>query len=119
MITYAHVAAPARARLIIALTMLIAILSAASAAAAQAAPLAQFNRVTFKYSTSLTTSQEANRYQTIVLQSTDYAQVPKLKAANPNLKIFMYSEQLQSSPSDTAALTTCTSYSTDSTSQPD
>jgi hypothetical protein len=115
---------PARACLLALATLLIAAGFAADASAAitdastATPPLAQFNRETYAYSTTLTTSQEANRYQVMVLQGSDYAQVPLLKAANPNLKILMYSNLLATNPSDPPAWAECTAYAADNASHP-
>jgi hypothetical protein len=73
----------------------------------------QFNRETYSYSTSLSTSQEANRYQVLVLQSTDGPQVKALKAANPNLKVLVYQHPWFARVSDPGALGVCTSYPSD------
>ncbi len=107
----------ARTRLFALATVLIAVISAAAASAASAAPLAQFSRETYAYSSSLTMQQEASRYQVMVLQSTNHALVAQLKAANPNLKVFMYADTLDSRPSD-PGLATCTDYTTDNASHP-
>jgi hypothetical protein len=115
--THAITRRQARTCLLALLTMLVAAIFAAAAGAASAAPLAQFSRETYSYSSTLSIQQEANRYQVMVLQSTDYAKVPLLKAANPNLKIFMYSDTIDSRPTD-PALTTCTAYTTDNASHP-
>jgi hypothetical protein len=90
----------------------------AAASAATSATLAQFNRETFAYTSQLGIQPEAARYQVMVLQATDHAEVPRLKAANPALKILMYSDVLLSRTSDTKALTTCTSYANDRSSHP-
>lgn len=103
---------------LLAFAMLLLSASFATAATAATAPLAQFNRETYAYSTTLSTSQEANRYQVMVLQGTDHAQVPLLKAANPNLKILMYSNLLTTNPSDGPAWAECTSYAADNASHP-
>ncbi len=70
------------------LLLLIFLLALPSVAAATT--YANFNRSAYGYTSTLTPSQEANRYQVLVLQSSDAAIVPTLKAANPNLKILMY-----------------------------
>jgi hypothetical protein len=76
--------------------------------------VANFNRETYQYSSSLSISQEANRYQVLVLQSTDGPKVAALKAANPNLKIFVYQHPWFSRVGDPHALGVCTSYPSDS-----
>ena len=90
-----------------------------TAAAAKASTAAEFNRTTFHYTTSLSTSAEASRYQVMVLQATDAGQIPALKAANPNLKILMYSEALMTSPNDVYGYTSCALYSDANASHPD
>jgi hypothetical protein len=90
----------------------------AATAQASAAPTTTFNRETYSYRTSLSTAQEANRYQTLVLQSTDGARVAALHAANPNLKILVYQDLTWSKSSDPSGLTTCTPYSSDTASHP-
>jgi hypothetical protein len=92
--------------------LLVAAFTAVATAAAHAATYTNFNRVTYAYSSSLTTSQEANHYQLIMMQATDAAKAGALKAANPNLKILMYSDPLDIKASDPTGLTTCTDYNT-------
>lgn len=83
------------------------------------ASVALFNRETFAYSSALSTVAEANRYQVMVLQYTDAAMAPALKAANPNLKILLYTDVRLSRIDDPAGWSTCTSYTSDQTSHPD
>jgi hypothetical protein len=112
MITYAQIGTRLRACIVAVVAMLVAALcAAAGASAAHAATPAQFNRETYRYSTALSTAQESNRYQTIVLQATDYTRIPALKAANPNLKIFMYQDPKLSRQGDYQGLTVCSIYS--------
>lgn len=97
------------------------VLPGAQAAGAQPAAgtsPALFNRETYSYSSSLSASQEANRYQVMVLHATDHADVQLLKAANPNVKIFMYTNILASNPSDPGTWSECTTYATDNSSHP-
>ncbi len=57
------------------------------ALAAQPARIpATFDRTTYRYQSTLPIAQEARLYRVIVLQSTDAAMVPALRAANPMLK---------------------------------
>jgi hypothetical protein len=72
-----------------------------------------FNRVTYNYSSSLTIPQEANRYQIMIMQSTNASVVAQLKAANPNLKIFVYQDLTHPDPGEPNGLTTCSPYSAD------
>jgi hypothetical protein len=91
-----------------------------TAGAAQAAPasVVNFNRQTYSYSSTLSIAQEANRYQVIVLEPVDHAMVAPLKAANPNLKVLMYTNLLASSPIDQMAWGQCTAYATDNAQHP-
>ena len=89
-----------------------------SAAAAQVGAPAQFNRVTYNFSTKLTMAQEATRYQAIVLQSTNGNLVASLHASNPNLRILMYTDIKYSRTTDPQGLSVCTSYPTDNASHP-
>jgi hypothetical protein len=82
------------------------------------ASVADFNRETYQYSSSLSISQEASRYQVLVLQSTDGAKVAALKAANPNLKIFMYQHPWFSRTTDPNGLSVCSSYQSDVSANP-
>ncbi len=87
---------------------LLALASAAAAASsADATSYANFNRETYSYSTTLSTSQEAARYQEMVLQSTDGSAAAALKAANPGLKVLMY-EGIVAADNVTTATVTCT-----------
>ena len=91
-------------------------LALASAAVAQ--PLANFNRVTYNFSTRLAMAQEGARYQVMVLQSTNGAMVARLHAANPNLQVLMYMDPMDSNPTDPNGLAQCTSYPYDASTQP-
>jgi Hypothetical glycosyl hydrolase family 15 len=76
-----------------------------------------FNRLTYQYTTSLTTSQEANRYQFLNLLSPDGTHVSGLLAANPNLKILPIIDSVGTNDGDSAgpngtAAISCTTYST-------
>jgi hypothetical protein len=104
-------------RLVAGLVVVLIQLLVVGAANAGTSP-ALFNRETYNYTTTLTTSQEANRYQIMVLQSTDASKVGALKAANPNLKILVYMGMMESSTTDPTGMTTCTPYSTDNSSHP-
>jgi hypothetical protein len=101
-----------------AVALALACLAPSAVAQAAAPSPTAFNRETYNYTTSLSTSQEANRYQTLVLQSTNGSKVAALHAANPNLKILMYQDLIWSKSSDPSGLTTCTPYSSDSASHP-
>ncbi len=85
----------------------------ASSGGPAGSPVVFFNRETYSYSSLLSYAQEAQRYQVIVLQSTDYALVPLLKAANPNLRILVYQHTWFSKPGDSDGWTVCTSYQSD------
>lgn len=87
-------------------------------AAAATSPV-QFNRITYSYGSTLSISQEANRYQVLVLQASDGAMVAKLHAANPALKILMYDTPTWSTTSALAATpVTCTDYQADLANHP-
>jgi Hypothetical glycosyl hydrolase family 15 len=75
-----------------------------------------FNRTSYRFSTLLPIAQEASRYQVMTLQVTNAAEVPKLHAANPGLKILMYTDPTLSKGNNT--LTTCTSYTGDLANHP-
>lgn len=79
----------------------------AFAGVAKAATYANFNRESYAYSTSLSTSQEATRYQAMVLQSSNASAAAALKAANPNLKVFFY-QGIMAATNSTPAYNTCT-----------
>jgi hypothetical protein len=83
------------------------------------APVALFNRETFAYSSSLSISQEANRYQVLVLQDTNRSLVPALRAANPNLKILLYQDLELGRPSDAGGLTVCSNWGEVTANHPD
>ncbi|MEA2146663.1 MAG: hypothetical protein QOG59_2250 [Solirubrobacteraceae bacterium] len=87
---------------------LCAFLLASLPAAADASGVVQMNRETYLYSSTLPIAQEANSYQVIVLQQTDAAKVPQLKAANPSLKILMY-QAILAATKVSQSWTTCTS----------
>jgi hypothetical protein len=74
----------------------------------RATTYANFNREAYTYTSALPPSQEANTYQYMVLLWPDAAMVPILKAANPNLKIFMY-EGIMAAQNSNPAYVTCTS----------
>ncbi|MEA2145434.1 MAG: putative glycosyl hydrolase family 15, partial [Solirubrobacteraceae bacterium] len=86
-------------------------------AGASATTYANFNRETYLYSSRLSVAQEATSYQVMVLQSTDAAMVPQLKAANPNLKIFVYQAIMAAEDTNSIAMT-CTAGPSDLASHP-
>jgi hypothetical protein len=75
--------------------------------------VAVFNRETYAYSSALSLTEEAKRYQVMVLQATDGNLVSALHAANPNLKVLVYQHPWRSRPSDTEGLTVCSIYQDD------
>lgn len=91
----------------------------APAAAAPGTAVVRFNRETYAYSSPLSLTQEASRYQVMVLQATDGWVVPLLHAANPGLKILVYQHPWNSKATDPGALSVCTSYASDLASHPD
>jgi Hypothetical glycosyl hydrolase family 15 len=77
-----------------------------------------FNRLTYQYTSRVTTSQEASRYQFLNLQTTDGGDVAALLSANPHLTILPYIDSIGTKDGDTAgpggtAATSCTTYATD------
>ncbi len=96
---------------LVAVLLVVATATATAAAPASAASVVQFNRETYHYTSTLSIAQEAQRYSVMVLQAPDHAVAAKLKAANPSLKILMYSDVMDSSPGD-QGLTKCTGWST-------
>jgi Hypothetical glycosyl hydrolase family 15 len=78
--------------------------------ASQAPIAASFNRTTYRYQSTLPIAQEASLYKVIVLQSTDAKLVPALRAANPNLKIFVYQDGFLGRSTDPTGITACTKY---------
>lgn len=82
------------------------------------AGVADFNRVTYAYSSSLTLSAESQRYQVIVLQASNASLVAGLHAANPSLKILMYDHPWFARPGDSQTLTVCTPYTSDLANHP-
>jgi hypothetical protein len=97
----------------------LAALSAASSALAT--PVAQFNRETYQYSTTWSTSNEANRYQFMVLAGNDYAEIPLLKSINPNLKFLLYQAIWLTNSDDYSYMQTvtgCTAYADDIANHP-
>jgi hypothetical protein len=97
--------------------LLIAFLVFPGAGQASAATYANFNRETYKYSTTFSSAQEAGSYRVMVLQWNDEAMVPMLHAANPNLKILMY-EGIMAAQNQSVASNTCTAGPTDLASHP-
>jgi hypothetical protein len=84
-------------------------------------PVAMFNREIYQYSSALSYSQEANRYQIMVMDGRDYADVAQLKAANPNLKILLYQAIMFTDSNDYSYMPTtegCTAYSDDIANHP-
>ena len=98
--------------------MLVALACTTPALADAAGSVMRFNREAYSYSTQLSTSAEANRYDVMVLNAGDARFVPALHAANPHLLIFVYQTVLQAQPTDPSGLTTCTPWSSDSASHP-
>jgi hypothetical protein len=80
-----------------------------------------FNRETYLYRTNLSTAEEANRYQFMVLSGNEYAEIPLLKAANPNLKFLLYQAIWMTNINDIATMPTvtgCTPYADDMANHP-
>jgi hypothetical protein len=83
--------------------------------------VAQFNRETYYYRTTWSMSQEANRYQFMVLSGNEYAEIPLLKAFNPNLKFLVYQAIMFTKSTDFSwmqTVTGCTPYADDAANHP-
>jgi hypothetical protein len=83
--------------------------------------VAEFNRETYQYSTTWSTSQEAGRYQFMVLAGNEYAEIPLLKAINPNLKFLLYQAIMFTNSDDYSYMQTvtgCTPYADDIANHP-
>ncbi len=96
--------------------------STPGAPGASASAVANFNREDYQWSSALPMSQEANRYQILVLSAWEYPEVPLLRAANPHLKLLMYDMIDATNSEDPSFLQTdsgCTSYSDDVANHPD
>jgi hypothetical protein len=87
--------------------------------ASQAPIAAAFHRTTYRYQSALPLAQEARLYRMIVLQSTDAAIVPALRAANPMLKIYVYQDGFLGRSADPTGLTACSDYGSISANHPD
>jgi len=75
--------------------------SQASAASTAATVEHDFFRNVYGYGgTRLTPSQEGVRYRVIVLQQSDAAIVPQLRAKNPHLEVLMYVDMMSADPRD-------------------
>lgn len=75
-------------------------------------PVAQFNRIVLSYTSTLSTTAEANRYQFMIMQATDASEIKVLKAANPNLKVLLYQDPFLARPTDPTGLTVCSTWPT-------
>jgi hypothetical protein len=78
--------------------------------------VARFNRETYVYRTSWSTTQEAERYQFMVLSGNEYAQIPRLKAANPHLRFLLYQAVMYTNRNDyrwMPTVTGCTAFADD------
>lgn len=83
--------------------------------------VAEFTRESFDFSTTWPSSQEAGRYQVMVLSANNSAEIPVLKAINPNLKILLYQAVMLTNsedPSDLQTTTGCTPYADDVANHP-
>ncbi len=91
-------------------------------AAGRAGPsVAQFNRETYLYRSSWSTQNEADRYQFMVLSGNEYAEIPRLKAINPNLKFLLYQAIWFTNSDDYSYMQTvtgCTAYGDDIANHP-
>lgn len=78
--------------------------------------VAEFNRETYLYRSSWPVEDEADRYQFMVLAGNEYAEIPRLRAINPNLKFLLYQAIWFTNSDDYSwipTLTGCTSYADD------
>jgi hypothetical protein len=83
---------------------------------ARGGPVVRFNRETYLYRTSWSTTQEADRYQFMVLSGNEYAEIPRLKAVNPHLKFLVYQAIMYTESDDyqwMPTVTGCTAYADD------
>ncbi len=83
--------------------------------------VALFNRTAYGYVKNLPDSVEAGRYQYIVLQGSDYREIPILKAYNPNLKFLVYQAISFTNSNDYSwmqTVTGCTAYADDVANHP-
>lgn len=91
------------------------------AAGVEGPSVAEFNRTVYGWTSNLPNSVEANRYQFIVLQGSDYAEIPILKAINPNLKFLVYQAIMYTARDDYSWMPTdtgCTTYADDLANHP-
>jgi hypothetical protein len=82
---------------------------------------ALFSRVVPVYTSpnGLSISQEAERYEVMVMYTSDSATVTALKAANPGLKIFMYVDMMSSDPTDPTGIADWVGYTDANQNHPD
>ncbi len=76
---------------------------------------ALFNREVYGFRSTLSPQADARRYSVIVLQGTDAAMVPALRAGNPHLKIFVYVDILRAV---VGGAQSCTSLAADQAQHP-
>jgi hypothetical protein len=77
---------------------------------------AVFNREAYSYRTTWSTTQEATRYQFMVIPGVEAYLIPLLRAINPNLKFLLYQSILHTNKNDYSydqTVTGCTAYSAD------
>jgi hypothetical protein len=84
----------------------------ATARPAAAAPVAHpFVRIVYGYGgTPLSPAHEGARYRVIVMQESDASFVPRLKAANPRLKVLMYVDMMSADPGDPSGISDWVGY---------
>ena len=91
-------------------------------AAGRAGPsVALFNRETYLYRSTWSTTDEANRYQFMVLSGNEYGEIPRLRAINPNLKFLLYQAIWFTNSDDYSYMRTvtgCTAYDEDTANHP-
>jgi len=65
----------------------------------KALPRGPFFRVVYGYGgTPRTPAQEGHRYRAMVMQHDDAGVIPRLRARNPRLKVFMYADMMSTDP---------------------
>jgi len=78
-----------------------------------------FFRIVYGYGgTQLTPAQEGARYRIMILRQTDASVVPKLRAGNPHLKLFMVINMMSTDPIDPTGISDWVGY-TDADAHPD
>jgi hypothetical protein len=69
--------------------------------------------------TPLTPAQEGRRYGIMILRQTDAAVVPRLKAGNPKLRVFMIVDMMSADPGDPTGISNWVGYTEADTNHPE